>query len=213
MGLKNKNILITAGPTWVPIDRVRVISNIATGKTGILLAKQAKALGGKVTLILGPVREIKLNSAIKVKRFCYFNELRNTIKRELKRKKYDIVIHSAAVSDYQPKRTFSGKIKSSSKNLFIDLETTVKIVDKIKKYAPHIFLVLFKLEMGVSKNKLIKEARKIMKSSKADLAVANTFSKNAYMAYITDNKRILKNSNSKENLTQELLKAISLKLK
>ena len=71
MVLKNKNILITAGPTWVPIDRVRVISNIATGKTGILLAKSANKLGAKVTLVLGPVGEVGLEKEINVKRFYF----------------------------------------------------------------------------------------------------------------------------------------------
>ena len=54
MSLKNKRILITAGPTWVAIDSVRVISNIATGETGILLAKRLSLQGAKVTLALGP---------------------------------------------------------------------------------------------------------------------------------------------------------------
>ena len=52
--LKNKKVLITAGPTWVPIDNVRVISNTATGETGILLSEKLKNLGAKVTLLLGP---------------------------------------------------------------------------------------------------------------------------------------------------------------
>ncbi len=57
MSLNGKRILITAGPTWVPIDNVRVISNIATGTTGVLLAWQTSAQGAKVTLVLGPCEE------------------------------------------------------------------------------------------------------------------------------------------------------------
>jgi phosphopantothenoylcysteine synthetase/decarboxylase len=55
MALKNKNVLITAGPTWVPLDSVRVISNTASGQTGELLADRLAKLGAKVTLVLGPV--------------------------------------------------------------------------------------------------------------------------------------------------------------
>ena len=50
MKLKNKRVLITAGPTWVKIDKVRVISNTASGKTGLLFADAFKRLGSKVTL-------------------------------------------------------------------------------------------------------------------------------------------------------------------
>jgi len=210
--LKNKRILITAGPTWVPIDKVRVISNIATGKTGILLAKEAKRRGAKVKLVVGPVGTIRLSSSIRIKHFCYFKELHRIIKNELDTKKYDIVIHSAAVSDYQPRKSFSGKIKSKNRNLFIDLESTVKIVDKIKKYAPETFLVLFKLELNMNKEKLIKEARKTMRDSNADLAVANTFSKGSYRAFIVDDNKLLGTSSSKQILVKNLLKTISSQL-
>lgn len=209
MGLKNKRILITAGPTWVPIDKVRVISNIATGKTGILLAKEANRRGAKVNLVIGPVGQLNLSPAIKIKHFCYFDELRRIIKKELTTKKYDIVIHSAAVSDYQPRKAFSGKLKSKSKNLFIDLETTIKIVDKIKKYAPKAILVLFKLELGASKAKLVKEARKTMFDASADFAVANTFNKGDYSAFIINKNMVLRSSNSKQSLVNNLLKIIS----
>ena len=52
--LKNKKILITAGPTWIPIDKVRVITNIFKGRLGIIIAKEAIKRKAKVTLLLGP---------------------------------------------------------------------------------------------------------------------------------------------------------------
>jgi phosphopantothenoylcysteine decarboxylase/phosphopantothenate--cysteine ligase len=83
--IERKKILITAGPTWVPIDKVRVISNIASGETGILLAKEADRLGLDVTLILGPIGS-RFKKTIGVKRFHHFDELHGLIKRELKNK-------------------------------------------------------------------------------------------------------------------------------
>lgn len=213
MGIKNlkhKNILITAGPTWVPIDKVRVISNIATGQTGILLAKKAKQLGANVTLILGPVGNVSLNKSINLRRFIYFDELHSLIRQELNKKKYDIVIHSAAVSDYKPKKAFSDKIKSNLKNFTLDLETTVKIVDKIKKYSPRVFLTIFKLELNLPKNIMIQRARQTLKESKADLAVVNTFSENnSYRAIVINKDRIFFETGSKEKLAKKILEIIS----
>ena len=97
MALKKKKILITAGPTWVAIDDVRVISNIATGTTGALIAAQARKLGLEVTLVCGPC-ELKIcEAAVRVKRFTFFDELRALLRNELHRTRYDIIIHSAAV--------------------------------------------------------------------------------------------------------------------
>jgi len=230
MSLKNKRILITAGPTWVPIDTVRVISNIATGQTGILLAEKLRSLGAKVTLLLGPVpnvvflhsvssgsraevsasrrdastssfireRETKaktafgieacyLNKKIKLIRFQSFGELKNLIIKELKYEQYDIVIHSAAVSDYKPSKVYSGKIKSGIKNLRLSLAPTEKIIDLLKRIDNSITLVGFKFEPQARKDILIKKTRELMRQANLDLAVANTIDKNKYRAYILDN--------------------------
>jgi phosphopantothenoylcysteine decarboxylase/phosphopantothenate--cysteine ligase len=210
VGLKGKNILITAGPTWVPIDRVRIISNIASGKTGIILAKKANGLGAKVTLVLGPAGGVSLGEPIKVKRFSYFDELHDIVKDELKTKRYDIVIHSAAVSDYKLKKQFPSKIKSSSRNLILELESTVKIAERLKKFSPNIFLVIFKLELNLDKNRMIERARKTMKASDADFVVVNTFSnRKSYKAFVIDRENIFPSFDSKEELADNLLKLIS----
>lgn len=197
----------------MPIDKVRVISNIASGKTGLLLANQAKKLGAEVTLILGPVGKMGLSKKIRVRNFHYFKELRALMREELKVRKYDIVIHSAAVSDYSPKRLFAKKIKSGIKDFTLEFETTVKIVDKIKKYAPKVFLTLFKLELDLPKKEMLKRARETLKGAKADLAVLNTFSrKRPYEALIIDEKKEFCQVYTKEKLTQKLLHLISSKI-
>jgi len=131
MSLKNKKVLITSGPTWVPIDNVRVISNIATGKTGALIAKEAKRYGADVTLLMGPTQNIINNHLIKTKSFKYFDEFKDLFTKEIRRKP-DLVIHSAAVSDYQPKKRFASKIKSDLKRLSLNLVLTPKLADIVK---------------------------------------------------------------------------------
>ena len=189
--LTNKSILITAGPTWVPIDDVRVITNVFTGSTGYNIACYASNLGAKVTLLLGPgdlTPSLKFYKKIKIIHFKYFDELFKIIKKKLTSYKYDIIIHSAAISDYKPVKKTNGKIKSTSKNLLINCKRTPKIVDRIKQYAPSIYLVKFKLEVNTNLKKLTNIAYKSLRNSKADLIVANTFypKTNRYKTLIID---------------------------
>jgi phosphopantothenoylcysteine decarboxylase/phosphopantothenate--cysteine ligase len=206
--LINKRILITAGPTWVPIDNVRVISNIATGQTGILLAKEAYRQGAKVTLLLGPISDCCLDNSINIIRFKFFDELYKVVKKELKNKKYDIVIHSAAVSDYKPEICYRQKIKSDIKKWRLNLISTPKIIDLIKKFDSTLFLVGFKFEPGLSKHLLLKKARSLMHRAKLDLTVANSFHNGRYMAYILSKNKTYGVFKNKTCLTKELIKII-----
>ncbi|MFZ1453618.1 MAG: bifunctional phosphopantothenoylcysteine decarboxylase/phosphopantothenate--cysteine ligase CoaBC, partial [Ferruginibacter sp.] len=62
--LSGKKILITAGPTYEPIDPVRFIGNHSSGKMGVAIAEEIKKRGGEVTLVLGP-SDIQVNGGIK----------------------------------------------------------------------------------------------------------------------------------------------------
>ncbi len=184
MDLRNTRILITAGPTWVPIDSVRVLSNTATGRTGILLAERLCGLGAKVTLLLGPVGACCLDKRIKVLDFKFFGELKDKLAKEIKSKKYAIVVHAAAVSDYQPLKYFRRKIKSGRKDLRISLRPTPKIINLIKRIDRNLLLVGFKFEpQGGGKN-LLSKARRLIAQAKADLVVANNLAGGRYRAYI-----------------------------
>lgn len=183
--LKEKKVLITSGPTWVPIDNVRVISNTATGETGILLAKKFMQQGSKVTLLLGPAGVARLDSKIKLKRFSFFNELNILLRKELQ-KNYDIVIQAAAISDFAPKPSCNKKISSKCKTLKLVLKPTVKIINCLRKIKPNAFLVGFKFEPDAGKNRLIKKGNRLLKQANLDLVVANSNKNKAYQAYILD---------------------------
>lgn len=217
----NKKILITAGPVWVPIDKVRVITNIFSGKLGFIIANLAYTLGADVTLLMGPGKILapaRKLSRFKVIKFRYFNELLELVKTHVGSKKYDVIIHSAAVSDYHPIFVKRGKIKSGEKELVIRLKPTIKIVDLVKKIDPNIFLVKFKLEVGLSQQELIDIAYKSMIQSNADLIVANDFRtitrgyKN-HIAFIINPQKLIKKITGKEKIANELLRIISLRLK
>lgn len=205
---KNKRILITAGPTWVPIDRVRVISNIATGETGVLLAERLQDSGAKVTLLLGPVTACCLNKKINIIRFKFFDELRNIIRKELGAKKYDAVIHSAAVSDFKLRGRLSGKL-SSDKIHNLKLAPLPKIIRDIRVLAPKAKLVMFKLEAGISDQALIKRARESLVAYGADLVIANRIHPK-YKAFILDGKKAYSRADSKKELVKKIAKSIKI---
>lgn len=207
MDLKNKRILITAGPTWVPIDSVRVISNIATGQTGVLLAEELNKRGAKVTLVLGPTAACCINKRIRVINFHFFEELKSIILKELKKSKYDILIHSAAVSDYRPLRKYAKKVRAGMKSWSLSLVPTVKIIDSIKKINPQIKLVGFKFEPEVSKHQLLNCAKRLAQRVRADLVVANTLLFHKYQAYLLNGKSIYGPLSNRQALVKKLAKA------
>lgn len=166
-----KQVLITAGPTIEPIDPVRVITNQSTGKTGILLATELISAGAKVTLVYGPgiAEPPRGAKTILVKTV---NEMLNAVKKQLKSKKFDIVILSAAAADYTVKANKS-KIKSTKKHVAIKLQKAPKIIDQIKKIQKSVFLVGFKAESNVSKKALVDSAIRKLRESSADMIIAN----------------------------------------
>ena len=107
-----KTVLITAGPTYEAIDPVRFIGNRSSGKQGVAIANLFEKNGFNVILIVGPISEfilkkisknikiIKINTALEM-----YNQSINYIG------KCDIAIHTAAVADYRPEKSFSHKIK------------------------------------------------------------------------------------------------------
>lgn len=169
--LKNKKVLMTAGPTIEYIDPVRVITNLSSGKTGVLLASELIFAGAKVTLIYGPGNE-EPPSGAKIVNVATNKEMFDAVKNELK-KKFDIVIMAAAASDYTPERISKSKIKSDKKSLTVRLKKAPKIIDQVKKYQKDTLLIGFKAETNISKTALIKSAKKKMRESSADLIIAN----------------------------------------
>lgn len=209
LGLSGKKVLVTAGPTWVPIDKVRVITNIFGGTLGAIIAKKFAEAGASVTLLFGPGRAAlpPESKNLKIVRFVFFDDFLKLVKSELKNGSYSVMIHSAAVADYTPISPEKGKIKSGKRELTIKLEPTIKIVDLVKKIAPKIFLVKFKLEVGVTKEKLIEVAHGSMLKSQADLIVANEFRETGknHKAYIINPGRQITECIGKEKIANKLI--------
>jgi len=191
--LKNKKVLMTAGPTIEYIDPIRAITNLSSGKTGTLLASELISAGAKVTLVYGPGNQTP-SKGIKVINVTTSKEMFDATKKELK-KKFDVIIMTAAVSDYIPENLSKSKIKSDKKSLVIRLKKTPKIIDLVRKYQKDALLVGFKAETNLTKTALIKLAQKKMKESGADIIVANDIGKKYQKN--TDNNQVLIINNKK----------------
>jgi len=191
--LRGKKILMTAGPTIEYIDPVRIITNQSSGKTGVLLASELVSAGAKVTFIYGPGTEA-IPKGAKVIRVETSQEMLNAVRKEM-RQKFDIVILTAAVSDYTLEKPSKTKIKSDHEKIVLKLKRVPKIINQIKKIQSDVFLVGFKAETNILKEKLINIARKKLKESNADLMVANDIGLKKYRDNPDYNNVIIVNSN------------------
>jgi len=217
--LKNKKVLITAGPTIEHIDPVRVITNLSSGRTGVFLASELISAGAKVTFVYGPGDE-KPPKGAKIINVVSSKEMHSVVKSELK-KKFDIVIMAAAIADYIPTNESKIKIKSSKSNMNISLKKAPKIIDQIKKYQKDVLLVGFKAETNLTKSKLIKMAEKKLKESSADMIIANDIGsikykknpQNNQIIIVDAKKNIVSGWMKKEKIAKLIRKHIELKIK
>ena len=191
--LRGKKILMTAGPTIEYIDPIRIITNQSSGKTGVLLASELVSAGAKITFIYGPGTEA-IPKGAKVIRVETSQEMLNAVRKEMKQK-FDIVILTASVSDYTLEKPSKIKIKSDHEKIVLKLKRVPKIINQIKKIQRDVFLVGFKAETNILKEKLINIARKKLKESNADLIVANDIGLKKYRDNPDYNNVIIVNSN------------------
>ena len=154
--LKNKKILITAGPTREQLDPIRFISNKSSGKMGYAFAEVSRDLGGDVTLISGPV-SIDSPSEINTIYIETAADMYSKMKLYLD---VDIIIMCAAISDYTPIDVLNDKIKREKNNLSINMKPTIDIIKNIAQNT-NALTIAFALETSNgeknAKNKLSKK--------------------------------------------------------
>lgn len=168
--LRDRKVLVTAGPTHEAIDPVRYIGNRASGKMGVALAEAASKRGAEVTLVLGPgsvrpadprIEVIDVESAQDMYEVCLerFPDL-------------DLAIMAAAVADHRPAKVQADKIKKGAGKLEeLELEETEDILaalGAIKEEGQ--LLIGFALESEQGSE----EAERKLRSKNADLIVLNS---------------------------------------
>ncbi len=166
--LKDKKILITAGPTFEAIDPVRFIGNHSTGKMGFDIANCAASLGAQVTLVSGPTHLKTTNTNINLVKVTSAEEMYNACHKVYN--DVDVAICAAAVADYKPKNVASQKIKKQETTFTIELEKTKDILASLGENKKNQFLIGFALE---TENEIENAKLKIQKKN-LDLIVLNS---------------------------------------
>ncbi len=168
--LLGKSILITGGATAEAIDPIRILTNRASGKTGVELALEAFRRGADVTLVH--------RGCIGIQGICEFGvesakDMRDTVIEELD-KGYDLLISAAAISDFTVTPS-KNKIKSG-KEVKLNLRPAPKLIKEARSKFPQLKIIGFKAETGVTEEELIKRGHKSLESSALSMVVANDVS-------------------------------------
>ena len=160
---ENIRAIVTAGATVESIDPVRFISNWSSGKMGIAIAEALRDRGAKVTFVHGRMDENSINGVKKIPVLSAI-EMKDQILKEIDNN--DLIIMSAAVSDYRVKQKFDQKIKKE-KLSSIDLEKNPDILAEIDNKK------IVKVGFAAESENLIENAKKKLSSKDCNLIVAN----------------------------------------
>ncbi|MED1947469.1 MULTISPECIES: bifunctional phosphopantothenoylcysteine decarboxylase/phosphopantothenate--cysteine ligase CoaBC [Brevibacillus] len=164
--LQEKHVLITAGPTREKIDPVRYITNHASGKMGYAIAEAARDRGAKVTLISGPTN-LARPDGVEFIAVESVQEMFDAVMEQLPH--CDIVVKSAAVSDYRPKHVAEHKMKKGDGPLELALEKAPDILKTIGERKTKQFVVGFAAET----QNVLQHAQSKLERKNLDMIVAN----------------------------------------
>lgn len=182
--LAGKKVLVTAGPTYEPIDPVRFIGNHSSGKMGVAIAQDLISRGAAVTLVAGPGVLVPTHLNLSVKSVQTAEEMYNACTEAFPQ--IDIAIMAAAVADFTPITVAEEKIKKTEGGLVIELSKTRDILKELgKRKQPGQFLVGFALETH-NEQAFAKEK---MTSKNADMIVLNSL-RDAGAGFGTDTNKV-----------------------
>lgn len=168
--LSNKKILVTAGATREPIDPVRFITNHSSGKMGCAIAKAAMLRGAEVTLVYGHM-EVTPPPFIKAIPVTTAEDMYIAVTEHSAEQ--DIIIKAAAVADYTPTTTATGKIKKSDSDMKIDLKRTKDILASLGQNKKSNQIICgFSMET----DNLLENSQKKLVSKNCDMICANSLS-------------------------------------
>jgi phosphopantothenoylcysteine decarboxylase/phosphopantothenate--cysteine ligase len=177
--------IVTAGPTYEPLDEVRRLINFSTGRLGSELADFLAAHGHETTLLIGQQATYRgERHARKVETFTTTANLRDRL-QGLASQTVDAVFHTAAVSDFAFGKTWrrdsqgaltelkAGKISSREGTLLAELAPTPKIIAELRQWFPTARLVGWKYEVEGGRAGVVRLAERQITECRTDACVAN----------------------------------------
>jgi phosphopantothenoylcysteine decarboxylase/phosphopantothenate--cysteine ligase len=154
--LKGVPILVTGGPTPVPIDNVRRIVNRFRGQLGVEILEELYLRDADVLLIHGDGAYLPPDHLPYVVASTY-DDYYQIVMEELGRKEYVMGVFSAGVADYKPETVLPGKTPSG-KSFSLNLVPTMKVIDEVKKCFPQLLMLTFKYQENISHEELMEIA-------------------------------------------------------
>src|SRR5438552_8169714 len=177
--------IVTAGPTFEPLDVVRRLTNFSTGRLGSELVNFLAARGHEVTLLIGQQATYRgERRARQVETFDTTANLRERL-RDLAGQSVEAVFHAAAVSDFafgkiwtrsaqgELREIKSGKLSTRERTLLAELVPTPKIISELREWFPQARLVGWKYEVDGDRPGVIRLAEKQIAECRTDACVAN----------------------------------------
>jgi phosphopantothenoylcysteine decarboxylase / phosphopantothenate---cysteine ligase len=156
--LAGRRVVVTAGPTEEPVDPVRVLTNISSGKMGYAVARAASEAGAEVKLISGPV-SLPTPAGVARVDVRTARQMFEAVKKDAK--KADVFISVAAVADYRVRNPASQKIKKANGHLSLELEENPDILAWVAALPRPPFCVGFAAESeNLARNARVKLAKK-----------------------------------------------------
>jgi phosphopantothenoylcysteine decarboxylase/phosphopantothenate--cysteine ligase len=181
--LLGKKVLITAGPTYEPIDPVRFIGNFSSGKMGYALAHQAADLGAEVHLILGPHSLDTDEAPFTIEEINTADEMHAAVFNRYHM--MDFAIAAAAVADFKPRTLASQKIKKEIGTPAIELIPNPDILAQMGEQKKNQVLIGFALE---TENEVAHATNKL-KRKNLDAIILNSLA-DAGAGFATDTNKI-----------------------
>ncbi|WP_431809921.1 bifunctional phosphopantothenoylcysteine decarboxylase/phosphopantothenate--cysteine ligase CoaBC [Brevibacillus agri] len=212
--LLDKHVLVTAGPTREKIDPVRYITNHASGKMGYAIAEAARDRGARVTLISGPTA-LPRPEGVAFVAVESVQEMFDAVMEHLPQS--DIVVKSAAVSDYRPKTVQAHKMKKSDGPFVLELDKAPDILKTIGERKTKQFVVGFAAET----QDVLLHAQSKLERKNLDMIVANNVllegagmgsDTNIVTLLTRDGEQLALEKLSKRAVADKLFDAVLLKL-
>jgi phosphopantothenoylcysteine decarboxylase/phosphopantothenate--cysteine ligase len=170
-------VVVTSGATREPIDSVRFISNLSSGRTGAAIAEALVARRFQVTQVAG-VDSVQAAGVARRETFTDHASLDTTLRRLVRDSDCAAVVHAAAVGDFAVAGPVPDAKIESGQELSVTLQPTHKIIDRVMGYAgnPNLILVGFKLTHDPDAGAQARAARELLKRSRARYVVQNDVS-------------------------------------
>ena len=177
--------IVTAGPTFEPLDEVRRLTNHSTGRLGSELTTHLAQCGHEVTLLIGQQSTWRgQREAARVETFTTTDNLCLRL-RALADEGWDAIFHAAAVSDFTFGKAFSrgnkgelhevrsGKFSTRGEPLLVELIPTAKIIAELRAWFPRATIVGWKYEVDGRRDEVIEKASRQIFENQTDACVAN----------------------------------------